>query len=70
MLGRQGVLERVLARSGTGLWCSNEREFNGDSICLSLESYIEADEDYMVEALRIDLSVCVLIKSGVACQYV
>ena len=69
MLGRQGVLERVLARSGKGLRCSNEREFNGDS-CLSLESYIEADEDYMVQALRIRLSVCVLIKSGVACQYI
>ena len=44
--------------------------FYGDSTCLFLEPYIEADEDYIVEALRIRLSACVykigvFIKSGV-----
>ena len=39
--------------------------FYGDSTCLFLEPYIEADEDYMVEALRRRLSECVFIKIGV-----
>ena len=31
----------------------------GDSTCLSLEQYIEEDEDYVVKALRIRVSMCV-----------